>query len=648
MNGEAARLNDLAIKLAQAGRDDEALACFGRALAADPRNALAYANRAVLLANLGRREDSLADAQASLAIDAGNAAAWNTRGRVLAELGRIAEAAASFDRALALQPALLEARFNRASALRELGRTADALADYERVVALAPNFALAHRHHGEALLLRGEYARAIASLQRAAELDPRDARACVAAAAALAALKRHDEAAALLSRALALDPRFPGLRGQLYHALANVCDWRARDAAAAEIVQAVRAGEAAAAPLVMLGITDSAADQLQCARTWVAALTKDAPPMWRGERYAHSRLRVAYLSSDFDEHAVSFLLARVFELHDRSRFEVFALSSGAAATGAMRARLVAAFEHFVDVSERNDRDLAALIRSLEIDIVVDLNGHTMGSRTAALAHRPAPIAVSYLGFPGTLGAPYVDCLIADRHVIPQALEAQYAERVVVMPDTFQANDDRRAVAPRPARAQAQLAADALVLCAFANSYKITPAVFGAWMRILAAYPGSVLWLVDGPSALSANLRREASARGVDPARLVFAPRLAYAEHLARIALADLFLDTLPFNGGATLSDALWAGVPAVTCSGEAMAARMGGSLLRAAGLPDFVTGSLAAYEAKAKALVADRAALAQARSRLAQNRASCALFDSARFCRSLEAAYAAISTSSAA
>lgn len=645
---EASRLNDLAIKLAQAGRNDEALACFARALEADPQHALAHANRAILLANMGRAQEALAAAERSLAIDAGNAATWNTRGRVLGELGRADDAVASFERALSLKPGFVEARHNRGSTLRQLGRLDDALADYDRAVALAPGFAAAHCGRGEVLFFLGRYDEAIASAQRAAALDPANARACVAGAAALAVLKRHDEAATLLSRALAIDPAFPGLRGQLFQALASLCDWRGRDEAAARIVESARAGERAAAPLVMLGVTDSPADQLRCARNWAAPMATGAAPLWRGECYAHARLRVGYLSSDFDEHAVSFLMARVFELHDRDRFEIFALSSGAPAASSMRDRLVAAFEHFVDVRGRNDRDLAALIRSLEIDVVVDLNGHTMGSRTGALAFRPAPAAVSYLGFPGTLGAPCVDYVIADRYVIPQHLEAQYAEKVIALPDTFQANDDARAIASTPSRAQAGLPDDGSVLCAFANSYKITPAVFDVWMHVLAACPGSVLWLLDGPPALSANLRREAAARGVDASRLLFAPRLPYERHLARISLADLFVDTLPFNGGATVSDALWAGVPVVTCSGEAMAARMAGSLLHAIGLDDLATGSLAAYEAKAIALLRDREALGDVRARLARNRATSALFDSARFCRSLEAAYLAIGKSSAA
>jgi len=339
---------------------------------------------------------------------------------------------------------------------------------------------------------------------------------------------------------------------------------------------------------------------------------------------------------------VAYLMAGVFEQHDRSRFETFALSSGPDPEGGMRARLKGAFEHFIDVRDCGDRDLAALIREREIDIVVDLNGHTQGSRTRSLAWRPSPVAVTYLGFPGTLGAEYVDFLLADRFVIPEGLEAAYAEQVVCLPDTFQANDRSRASGRTGSRAEAGLPENAIVFCAFNNAYKITPPTFDVWMRLLEQADGSVLWLVGGRDALHANLAREAGRRGVDPARLVFAPRLPYADHLARFRLADLFLDTLPFNGGTTASDALWAGLPVLTCAGEAMASRMAGSLLHAVGMPELVTRSLADYEALALTLARDPARIASLKATLARHRETHPLFDTGRFCRHLEAAYEAM------
>jgi predicted O-linked N-acetylglucosamine transferase (SPINDLY family) len=309
----------------------------------------------------------------------------------------------------------------------------------------------------------------------------------------------------------------------------------------------------------------------------------------------------------------------------------------------MRERLKAAFERFIDVRQRTDREVAALLRDLEVDVAVDLNGHTQGSRLGALALRPCPVQVSYLGYPGTTGAEYVDYALADRFVVPEAQLAHFAEKVVYLPDTFQANDRRRTIAAStPTRAEVGLPERGFVFCAFSNAYKITPAVFDVWMRLLQRCEGSMLWLQGSEAAAGENLRREARGRGVDPQRLVFARRLPYAEHLARYRLADLFLDTMPFNGGATASDALWAGLPVLTCTGEAMAARMAGSLLHAAGMPELVTASLADYEALAHALAHAPPRVAALKATLARARDSCALFDTDRFRRHLEAAYVAM------
>jgi len=665
-------------------RYDSALASYDHALALDPGFAVAHFERALTLHALGRLADALSSCDAAVALDPAHAEAWNHRGCVLGVLGRAHDAVASFDRALALRPAfaealanravalqaaadktaggadsaealsildqvlavdpgLVEARNNRGSVLRELGRGVEALAEYDRALAQKPDFAVAHGNRGKVLAELQRYEEAIASFDRALALDPRSTDALVNRGAALAAAKRHDLAARDFARAIEIDPSVPAIPGLLFHARANVGDWEGYDEAAQRLVAGARGGKRTATPLVMLSVTDSARDQLACARTWVKETLPASPsPLWRGERYDHPRIRLAYLSSDLDEHAVAYLMAGVFEQHDRSRFETFALSSGPDPEGGMRTRLKGAFEHFIDVRDRGDRDLAALIRERELDIVVDLNGHTQGSRTRSLAWRPSPVAVTYLGFPGTLGADYVDFLLADRFVIPESLEAAYAERVVCLPHTFQANDRSRAIGRTGARAEAGLPDNSIVFCAFNNAYKITPAIFDVWMRLLAQTEGSVLWLVGGRDALRANLAREAGRRGVDPARLVFAARLPYADHLARFRLADLFLDTLPFNGGTTASDALWAGLPVLTCAGEAMAARMAGSLLHAVGMAELATASLADYEALASTLARDPARIASLKATLARHRDSHPLFDTTRFCRHLEAAYAAM------
>lgn len=393
----------------------------------------------------------------------------------------------------------------------------------------------------------------------------------------------------------------------------------------------------------MLPVASSASDQLKCGEQYSSSICPDLPrPLWSGEIYAHERIRVAYLSADLREHAVSYLMAGVFEQHDRQRFETFAFSYGTDDGSPTRARLKLAFEHFIDVRDNSPSDIARLLRQYEIDIVVDLMGHTKGARTAILAARPAPIQVNYLGFPGTTGAPWIDYLIADRYVVPEALQGSYSEKVVYLPDTFQANDAKRplpqdAHQDAPARAELGLPENAFVFCCFNNSYKLTRAMFDVWMRLLQKAHGSVLWMFAASPVAERNIRREAAVRGVDPQRIVLAPLVPYARYLAQYRRADLFLDTLPFNAGTTASDALWSGVPVVTCSGEAFAARMAGSLLRAAGLPELIATSLEDYEALALRLVQDPALLAATKAKLGPGRSP--LFDTARFTRHIEAAF---------
>jgi predicted O-linked N-acetylglucosamine transferase (SPINDLY family) len=365
------------------------------------------------------------------------------------------------------------------------------------------------------------------------------------------------------------------------------------------------------------------------------------PRLWQGERYAHDRIRIAYLSADFRPHPVAFLIAGVFEHHDKSRFETTGLSFGPASDSDIRKRMASAFDHFIDVRNESDFDIATRMRRMEIDIAIDLTGFCEHGRTEILAFRPAPVQVSYLGFPGTTGADFVDYIIADSTIIPKDHAQHFSEKVVYLPDSYQANDRKRRVAPRaPSRREAGLPDDGTVFCAFNNAYKITPPIFDLWMGLLKEVEGSVLWLLgDNPGAIR-NLALAAEARGVPARRLIFAHRVAPDEHLARFGLADLFLDTLPYNAHTTASDALWTGVPVVTCMGEAFAGRVAASLLKAAGLPELITGSLEDYGALALKLGRDRDGLKGLKEKLALTRLSCPLFDTARTTRHLEAAYA--------
>ena len=402
----------------------------------------------------------------------------------------------------------------------------------------------------------------------------------------------------LTTRRWRLKPDLVGVEGSRLHTKMHLCDWSNYDAECSHLISSIRNGNANTVPFEFLGIPSSSDDQLRCAKLWIA---KNCPPsdkpIWQGERYNHDRIRVAYLSADFRQHAVSYLMAGMFEGHDKSRFDVTALSIGADDNSEMRQRLKASFEHFIDAKTYADDQLAKLIKELEIDILVDLMGFTDGARTNVLARRPAPIQVNYLGYPGTMGAQYIDYIIADRLVIPENQHELYSEKIVSLPNSYQANDAKRSIADRAfTRTELGLPATGFVFCCFNSNYKIMPRVFDCWMRILKQVEGSVLWLREENTTAEGNLRKEAVARGVSSERLVFAKRLPLAEHLARHRLADLFLDTLPYNAHTTASDALWAGLPVLTCLGETFAGRVAASLLNAIRLPELITTTPEAYE----------------------------------------------------
>jgi predicted O-linked N-acetylglucosamine transferase (SPINDLY family) len=383
---------------------------------------------------------------------------------------------------------------------------------------------------------------------------------------------------------------------------------------------------------------------LHCARIFTRSKHARTPaPLWRGERYHRPKIRLAYVSADFRNHPVTYLIAGLLEQHDRSRFEVFGYSLTGESTSESGLRARRAFEHFSAVKDVSDSEVARQLREQEIDIAVDLMGPTLHSRPEIFALRPCPVQVNYLGYPGTTGAGFHDYIIADPYVMPPGMERHYAEKVVRLPDTFQCNDSKRSAATRAlSRTDAGLPQAVVIYCCFNNSAKFSPATFDLWMRVLREVPGSVLWLFAEHPILQGNLRKEAQARGIDPQRLVFAPVVPYPEHLARLSLADVFLDTLPFNAGTTASDSLWAGVPVVTRSGEAFAARMAGSLLHAIGMPELIANTPEEYVALAVRLGSEPEFLASTKAKLAANRATKPLFDTDRFRRHIEAAYIAM------
>ena len=618
-----------------------ALISIEKALKIKPDYVEALISRASALADLHRSEEALASCEKALAMKPDCVEALVAQGIAMRRLKRPDEALISFDRALHLQPNSFGALTGRSNALLDLNRLKEVLVWSKKALELKPDSALALNNIGMALFGSGRSKEALDKLDAALSNEPDFAQALFNRGKILADLGRHEDAAASYEKALASKPDLDYAQGALVHSRMYCCDWRSFGEDLERLLSGVRAARRTTYPFICLGISDSAKDQLLCSQGWVRDMFP-APPVsiWQGERYSHDRIRLAYLSSDLGDHAVSYLMAGVFELHDRARFETTAISFGLEDAGEMRARLEGAFDRFIDVRQEGDREVASLIRELEIDIAVDLNGFTDGARTNILAHRAAPIQVNYLGYPGTLGAEYFDYIVGDRFVIPEQYIEFYAEKVARLPNCFQANDFRRKEPDRaPSRSEMQLPETGIVFCCANNSYKITPRIFDVWMRILRGVPASCLWLTGERQCTVSNLRKEASARGIDPGRLVFAERAPYGQYLARYRLADLFLDTLPFNGGTTASDALWAGLPVLTCVGQGFAARMAGSLLRAVGLRELVTESLEDYETLALELARRPERLAELKRALVSNRNSHTLFDTDRFRQNLEKAY---------
>lgn len=656
------------------GRADEALVAYERALTQDPSQADAWVGTGDILVRRRRFDEAAAAFDRASAIRADHTGLWLGRGGLALARRNHAVALDVFDRVLRQQPDLAHAWLGRGHALAGLGRNEEALDAYGRAAGLAESLL----GRGHVLLALGRHGEALAAFDTAIARAPDLAEALVGSGTVLAAMKRDDEAlvrfdaaiarapdlaSAWLARgnvhyqradhadaraawdkARALDPALPGLAAGLLRVKMHLCDWTGFAADSAAVLAAVRAG-VAVPPFFLLSIDASSADHLDAARLWTTTHVPAPPgPAIRLDpRPAHDRIRLAYLSADFHAHATAWLMAGVFEHHDRAAFETTALSIGPDDGSETRARVARAFDRFVDVASLGDAEIAALVRWLEVDILVDLKGFTRDARPGVLAHRCAPVQVNHLVYPGTMGADFIDYIVADRMLVPDDHRRYYREKVVRLPDSYQATDDRRAIADRTfTRRELGLPDDAIVFCCFNDTYKITPPMFDRWARILHGVPGSVLWLLVDDDAAAANLRREAGARGIAPERLVTAGRLPVAEHLARQRAADLFLDTLPCNAHTTASDALWAGLPVLTCPGETFAGRVAASLLAALRLPELICPTLDAYETTAIALGNDPARLSALRDTLLRHRRTAPLFDTARYTRHLEAAFTAM------
>jgi predicted O-linked N-acetylglucosamine transferase (SPINDLY family) len=636
----AEAFNNRATALRGVGRHHEALASYERAIALRPDYPQALANRALALREIGRIDDAIAGYRQALESAPALVEAWINLGATLEEAGRVLESIDCLERAIAIDPQCSQAHVNLGNGLRTLNRLDEALRCYERTIDLLPNDATAYSNRGSVLVDKGRLIEALQAFDQAIALNPDNASTLAARGHALNGLGRLEEAIASYDDALEREPDLQWLAGMRQHVRMQACDWSDWPQVLQPIVEGLEQGRPVVPPFALLALVDSPALQLKAARVWSSVHTACSRPTPPSPIITGSeRIRIGYFSEDFCNHPVSHLMAGVFEHHDRSRFECFAFSLGPDSADEMRARVRRGVDHFIDISAHSDSESMAMARRAGIEIAVDLSGYTGSPRTALFAGRVAPIQVGYLGYLGTMGADHVDYLIADDTLIEREQREHYSERIAWLP-SYQANDSQRGVGDQQfSRGQLGLPQEGFVFCCFNNNYKITPPTFASWMRILARVEGSVLYLFAGNPIAESNLRAQASLHGVDPDRLVFAPRVSRADYLARFRVADLFLDTWPYNAGTTASDALWVGVPVLTFAGQSMAARVCASVLRAIGLPELIAGSRMEYEQTAVALATHSEQMAALRDKLEARRMTAPLFDTAGFTQGLESIY---------
>ncbi len=636
---EFVRRVDAALSAIAGGNAKQARDLLESVLAEDSTNHNALHLLGLLDCQEGARKAGIERIRTAIAMFPRFPAALNNLAVQLRKAGRLAESADAYRQALALEPGNLAIHANLANVLRDLGERAEAIAQFRRALELQPDapgvrFSLA-------LLLRGQDDAAALEQLEALVKEPREAPQALAELADLYRTQgKLDQSLDCFSSSLRQDASNGQVRSEFISTLLQVCSWEEAATEKRTLLHDLVNGTGAATPFPLLSWHDDPALHHLAATRFSALCFPTPPALWRRACYRHRRIRVAYLSADLRMHAVPHLIASVFEQHDRSAFDIRAVSFGQDQPTHMRTRLIRAFERFDDVQSMTEDVIARELRKDEIDIAIDLNGHTKDARLGIFAARPAPVQVTFLGYPGTTGAPFFDYVLADPFVLPHDQQPFYSEHIVHLPECYQPNDVRR---PRPAAMQSRtevgLPHQGFVFCCFNNTYKVQPAIFAIWMRILAAVPGSVLWLLGDNKWATENLRNEAVLRGIDPARLIFAQRLPPIEHLARYRHANLLLDTLPYNAHTTAAEALWMDLPVLTCPGRSFAARVAGSLLRNVGLPELVTSSLEDYEALAIRLATHPDELAALRTRLMLNRATAPLFDSERFTRHLEAAF---------
>ena len=658
------------------GENDQAIAALERAVILEPEMAALWFNAANILCDLGQFEkagqhyekalylnpeyfqannnygkalfargqfnEALTQYNKALELNPEFAEAWSNKGNTLNELKRYADAITCYDKSLSLNPNYAEAWSNKGITLQELKRFDDALNAYNKALELNPEFAEAWSNKGNTLNELKRYADAITCYDKSLSLNPNYIEGLSNKSAILSMLKLYPEVIIHYEKILGIDPNIDWIPGGLLDSRMKVCSWDGYQSSIKVLVDKVGQSQKTINPFQLLALHDDGGIQKKCAEIYAVDSFPPAQTLGKiSKNNHHSKIRIAYFSADYREHPTAQLTAELFELHDRSRYELFAFSLyDSVQDGNFRARIKNTFDHFYEVENKTDQEIAQLARDLEIDIAIDLGGYTQFARTGIFAYRAAPIQVNYLGYPGTMGASYMDYIVADPTVIPESSQKFFSEKVVYLPDTYQPNDRKRQVATKVfSKSELGLPDQGFIFCCFNNNFKINPDVLDSWARILSQVPGSVLWLLgDNPSAKN-NLMAELEKRDIASDRLIFAGRLQTSEHLARHAAADLFLDTWPYNAHTTASDALWAGLPVLTRMGQTFASRVAASLLNAIDLPELITSTSEEYEALAVKLATQPEKLQEFKERLKLNRLTKPLFNTELYTKHLETAY---------
>jgi protein O-GlcNAc transferase len=598
-------------------------------------NILGAANR-----GLGRTDNATSAFKRALSIKPDYVDPYNNMGVTLQEQGKLDEAIAAYNKALSIKPDYAEAYNNMGNALKEQGKLDEAIAAYNKALSTKPDYADAYNNMGVTLEEQGKLDEAIAAYNKALSIKPDFAEAYNNMGNALKEQGKLDEAIAAYNKALSIKPDFAEARAQCLHQLAHICDWPAIEAARSHITELGIIGKSVS-PFGLLPLEDAPDRHRSRSELYAQEkLLRKPLPAPAKPSQTPERLRIGYFSADFHNHATMYLMAQIFERHNKEQFEVYAYSYGPDKQDEMRKKLVSAVDVFHDVRGMNDIQIVELARAEGLDIAIDLKGFTKNTRLAPFAYGLAPVQIGYLGYPGTLGADFIGYIVADPVVIPADNRQHYSEQVIYLPNSYQPTDNTRVISDKIiTREDMRLPSNGFVFCCFNYNYKISLKEFDIWMRLLGGVESSVLWLLKANKWAEQNLKREAEARGISAERLIFAEIVPQAEHLARQKLADLFLDTFNCNAHTTTSDALWTGLPVVTKLGEGFAARVAGSLLTAIDLPELITENEEAYEALALTLATDPKRLGQIKSKLDRNRLTQPLFDSEMYTRHLEAGY---------